>query len=172
MDAINGKVGMVPVDQGIIKAHPEPFRPERFHVFLHQIPPRGGIGAFVVGVLGIEHAEAFVVLGGEHGVFHARRLGRLGPGVSVIEIGIEMLKIFLVFFLRNALPAFHPFMPGGQGIQSPMNEHAEPGSGEPFRIAGGFADNVAAHMDFPPLVDFLFQQEYNIFRKKMGCIFP
>ena len=77
-------------------------------------------------------------------------LGGFGPGPGVIQIGIEMLEILLVFFFGDAFPVLDPFVPGRQRIQTPMNEHAETIRPEPFRVAGGFAGNIAAHMKFPP----------------------
>ena len=150
MEHVDGEMGMVPVNQGIVKANLQALSPECVHVFPHQIPARGGVGAFVIGELGIEHAKAFVMLGGEHGILHAGGLGGFGPGPGVIQIGIEMLEILLVFFFGDAFPVLDPFVPGRQRIQAPMNEHAETIRPEPFRVAGGFAGNIAAHMKFPP----------------------
>lgn len=75
---------MVPVDEGVVKADMQPLRPEGVDKFPHKIPSGLGVGAFVIGVGRVEQAKAFMVLGGQDGVFHPRRLGlpRPLPGIE------------------------------------------------------------------------------------------
>ena len=145
MEHINGKVRVMPVDQRIIKAYVQPLGPESVHILPHQIAPGGSIGALVVGVLRVPHAEAFVMLGGQHRVLHPGGLRLTGPFPRVVQVGIKILKILVVFFLRDALVGLDPFVAGGHGVQAPMDKHTEAVVPEPRGIAGGFADDVAAH---------------------------
>ena len=84
MEGIDGEIGMVPVDEGVVKADMQPLRPEGVDKFPHKIPSGLGVGAFVIGVGRVEQAKAFMVLGGQDGVFHPRRLGlpRPLPGIE------------------------------------------------------------------------------------------
>jgi len=147
---------MMPVEQGIIKADFKPFRPECIHIFTHKVAAGRGVGTFVIGIPGIEHAEAFVVLGGEHGVFHSRCFCLTGPLFCVKQIGVKMAKVAVVNFLGCFFPGFYPFMACRQRVKSPMNEHAEPVVAEPFRIAGSFSDLIAGHEN-----SLLFHPKYS-----------
>ena len=50
MDGIDGKIGMMPVDQKIIKADMQSFLPEDVHMLLDEIPPGGSICAPVIRI--------------------------------------------------------------------------------------------------------------------------
>jgi hypothetical protein len=54
MDGIDGKIGMMPVDQKIIKADMQSFLPEDVHMLLDKIPPGGSICAPVIRILRIK----------------------------------------------------------------------------------------------------------------------
>ena len=70
---------MMPVHQRIIEADAQAFGPRRFDIFADHIALGTELDGIVVGELGVPVAEAFMMLGGQHHVFHARRLGELGP---------------------------------------------------------------------------------------------
>ena len=135
----------MPVDQRIIETDVQSLGAERVDVFAHEVAPGGRVGAFIIGVLAVEHAEAFVMLRRQHGVFHTGRLRLARPFARVEEIGIEIFEILIVLFFRRFFAVFYPFMPRGHGVQPPMNEHAEAVMPEPHGIARRFSHNVAAH---------------------------
>ena len=132
----------MPVDQRIVEAHLQPLGPESVRIFPHQIPPKGGVGALVIGILAVKQAEALVMLGGQHRVLHARGLGLPGPFPRVKQVGIEVVKVFLILLFRGALVVFHPFVPGRQGVQAEVDEHAETIVAEPCGITGSLAGYV------------------------------
>ena len=123
--AVVREIGMVPIDDGIIEADLEPFGAEGVDVFAHEVAMRGRVGRLVIGQLGIEQAEAVVVLGGEHGVFHAGLFGELRPLFRVVIHGIKFVEIGLIGFHGDTLLAAHPFAARRNGVQPPMDEHAE-----------------------------------------------
>ena len=100
---------MVPIQQGIIQTHFQPFSPERLHVFPDQVPAAKSVGGFVVGQLAVEQAESIVVLGGKNRVFHPGLPGQGRPNLWVILARIELLEIRLVSFGADALNTAHPF---------------------------------------------------------------
>ena len=63
----------------MVQANLQTLSTEGLHIFLHQIPAEGGAGDLEVGVLGIKHAEAVVMLGGQNSILHAGGLGGAGP---------------------------------------------------------------------------------------------
>ena len=146
MDLVDGEVRMMPVDEGVVKAHPQPFGPEGVHIFPDKIPAGGGVGALIVGVLGIKHAESLVMLGGHHRVLHAGGLGLPGPFPGVVEIGVKIAEIFLVFFLADLFVGLDPLVPGRHGIQAPVDEHTEAVVAEPGGVAGGAVDGITGHI--------------------------
>ena len=64
MERVNGEFRVMPIDQRVVKAHLQALCPKSLHILLHQISAKGSIGDLEVGILAIEHTEAFVVLGG------------------------------------------------------------------------------------------------------------
>ena len=149
---IDGDLREVPVEQRIVKTDVQALGAEGVNIFAHQVAARGRVGALIIGILGVPHAEAFVVLGGEHGVFHARGLGLARPFARVEQVGIEILEVFVVLFLGNLLAHLDPFVAGRHGIQPPVDEHAEAVVREPGGVARRFARYVAGHFHFPPFL--------------------
>ena len=86
-----------------------------------------------------------MVLRGQNGVFHARRFRLTRPFARIEQIGIEMLEVFVVFFLGNALAGLDPFVARGHRIKPPVNEHSKAVAGEPCGVAGRFAGYIAGH---------------------------
>src|SRR5690606_13624701 len=99
--------------------------------------------------LAVEHTEALVMLGGHHGVAHTRGLCLAGPLTGVVEVGIEVLEIEVVMRLGYHLAHLNPLVAGGHRVQPPVDEHAEPVSGEPGGVLGQLARYIAGHIHFP-----------------------
>ena len=149
MMPVNREFRMVPVDQRIIEADLQALGAEGIHVFLHKVAAGGRVGALVIGIGAVKHAEAFVVLGGEHRIFHAGCLGLARPFAGVVQIGIKVLEVLVVMFLGNAFAHLDPLVARRHGVQAPVDEHAESVVAEPCGIAGSFSNDVAAHMPLP-----------------------
>ena len=105
-----------------------------------EVAPGGGVRRLVVGELAVPEGEAFVVLRGDDEVLHARLVGKLGPELRVIQVGVKVLEVLLVFLVGDLLDVLDPFMPRGEGISAPVDEHAEAVVGEPTAIANGRSD--------------------------------
>ena len=56
-----------------------------------------------------------------------------------------MLEVQVVLRFRDAFICLDPFVAGGKGVESPMDEHAETVLREPGRISGGFPGDIRAH---------------------------
>ena len=136
-------VGVVPVPPGVVEAQPEPCRMDRRRELPHDILAVGGIGDGEGVVVGGEVGEAVVVLGGQHGIFHAAFFGDGHPLPGIVLFGIEaavggvIFKVHDVFMAacavlgarRIAFPADFPFQ---QGRGVPVDKEAEFGVPEPF----------------------------------------
>jgi hypothetical protein len=129
-------VRVVPVDRRVVNTPPEPgFVAGVGQLFDHVAAERRfGARDLVVGEPGIEHAEAVVVLGGEHHVSHAGGFGGLGPLAGVELDGIEPLVEIVVDLdgdraLASAAPPFAPARPADLGAleahRPPVHEQAE-----------------------------------------------
>ena len=59
------------------------------------------------------------------GVFHAGLFGELRPLFRVVIHGIKFVEIGLIGFHGDTLLAAHPFAARRNGVQPPMDEHAE-----------------------------------------------
>ena len=131
--AIVGIIGMMPIQQRIIQADLEALGAEGVHKLAHGVPAEGGVGGFEIGIPAIEQAEAVMVLGGEDGVFHAglARHGRPGAGIEIRRR--KLPKIGQVIGLGHTLGGAHPLPARGDGIQPPMDKHAEPRLAVPRR---------------------------------------
>jgi len=102
----------------------------------HWVTPKGGgIHDVVLGLFGMEHAKAIVVLGGNDHVLLTGLDRQPSPSVRVELRGVEAGRQAFVLIhadqgvLHDPLadpgnaPAFPA--PGGQCIQPPVNEHAK-----------------------------------------------
>ncbi len=121
-----------------------------FGELLERIALEGSGGDDVEGVdLGVEHGEAVVVLGGDDDVLHA---GGLGEGDDVVRAeagGIELRGEGLVVGDGDGEVVHDPFadvvgalavpFAGGDGVEAPVDEHAEAGIAPPChaRVALG-----------------------------------
>src|SRR5258708_865225 len=87
-----GAIGVVPIPQGIIKADTQAFGAHRLNIFSYQVATWTLLRSAIVGSLGVEVAEAFVMLGGHHHIFLSGLLGQLGPCARSIGLGLELLR--------------------------------------------------------------------------------
>ena len=89
-------------------------------------------GREFVGAI-VEQTETVVMPRGEHDVFHSGRLGGFHPRRHAGG-GIELVGQFGVFLVGNLLVPLHPLAASGNGIKTPVNEHAEPCLAKPFSL--------------------------------------
>ncbi len=118
-------IGMVPIHQGIVKAEAQAFRAGGFDVFTNEIAAGSLFWGAVFGQLGVEVAEAFVMLGSHHHVFLPGLFGEPGPSTRGIWFRLEALGELLVFGYGNAFVFHHPFVAAEHAVQAPMDEHAK-----------------------------------------------
>ncbi len=123
---------MVPVDEGVIEPDAYALGPERVHRHPDEVLPVGGLRGLVIGVFGIKKAEALVVLRGHDEVFHPGLFRVPRPFLRVVQVGVEEVEIFLILFVRYALVVSDPFVTGGERVEAPVDEHAEPRLGPPL----------------------------------------
>ena len=113
VEPVDDEVGVVPVDEGVVEADVEALGAEGVDDLAEQVAPGGGVGGLVVGVLGVEEAEALVVLRRDDEVLHAGGLGLGGPGLRVEEIGVEEVEVDLVLLVVDVLDVLDPLVAGG-----------------------------------------------------------
>ncbi|MBA7649354.1 hypothetical protein ES703_57151 [subsurface metagenome] len=95
----------------------------------------GSIHHIILRKLGIEQAEAIMVLTGDDDILHARFLCHPDPLCGIELHRIELWSEFLILFHRNLSCCQYPFrMPGlplpfagGYGIEPPVDEHPKTG---------------------------------------------
>src|SRR5262249_13095673 len=116
----------------------------------------GGVGEFGDGVavegrriinvvgrdVGMEHREAVVVFGGDDPVLHAGVLGGFDEFVGVEFHRVELFRVFGVFGDGDFGVVHDPFADvldllsfidaGGDGVDAPVDEHAEAGFAPPL----------------------------------------
>src|SRR6516164_7682470 len=123
------------VGRRVVEAEGHPCQACRLGQHGRHVPAVRRAGDLVIGPLGIKHAKAVVVLGGEHDVALSRLLSELYPRLRIELNGIEFHVEVGVLSLRNAPLAGNHDGPGGfdtgQRIRPPMDEHAELGVLEP-----------------------------------------
>ena len=126
-----GVVRVPPVEEGEVQARPQPPLPGGLQVLPDKIPSCRGIGGLEIRIGAVKETESVVMLGGHDHILHPRPLGRIHPGAHIAVSGVEFLPIGVICFVGDALDAAHPLASGRNGIQSPMDEHSEPGPGVP-----------------------------------------
>ena len=94
------KIRMVPVPGGVVKTKAEVCFMAGLGEFADDIAAVGRLGAgyFIIGQLGIEHAETIVVLGGKDQVFHPCVAGNLNPFIGVEFYRVELLIEIIINF--------------------------------------------------------------------------
>ena len=142
-----GEIGIVPVRDGIIETEFQAGLARCIGQFLHRIAMEGSrFDDVKVGEFGAVHAKAVMVFGGDDDVFHAGAFGDADPFAGIEVGGIELGGEFFVFGRRYFGLQLDPFgvvflafpFAGGDGVDAPMNEHAEPGLVEPGHPVGVF----------------------------------
>jgi len=134
---IGGVAGVVPIEERVVEPDLESFGAEGVYKFTDEVASGGSVGGFEVGEFGIEEAKSFVVFGREDSVFLAGGLCEASPGAGVKAGRIELVEVGLVIVVGDAFLALDPFASGGDGVEAPVDEHAEAVSAEPSETVGG-----------------------------------
>ena len=117
---------MMPIAHRVVRAKRDSAPLAGGAKFLHHVAAERRTHDVVVGLLGVPQAEAVVMLGREHHVLHAGRLGNGHPLVGIeaggVELGVQVIVVGDGRFLSSR-PA--DFMPR-DAHRPPMDEHAEP----------------------------------------------
>ena len=77
-----------------------------------------------------------MVFGSDDDVFHARVLCDSHPLVGIVLNRVELRHELGVFGHGDLLPIHHPLTPARDGINSPVNEQAEPPFAPPLHAGG------------------------------------
>ena len=145
MVEVNGKIGMVPVDQRVIETDVQPLCAESVHIFAYQIPAAGCIGGFIIRIFAVEQTEALMMLGGQNRIFHSGGFCLSRPVPGIAEIRTKKFKIDVILFFRDFFAGLDPFMARRQRVKTEVDEHAETVMGKPCGIARRFTGNVTGH---------------------------
>ena len=138
------EIRVMPVDQGVVQTHAQPFGSHCVHKFPHKIAPAGGICTLIIRQLGIKQAETVMVLGGQHNILHARPLRAPSPVAGIISLRGELLHILLILLCGDLCLAHVPFAASGNRIEPPVQEHPKARVLEPLYPFFAFC-----HMDYP-----------------------
>ena len=134
VDFVHSELGVVPVNQRVVKTHLDALGTERIHRGTNQVFAVRRVGHTVVGVLCRPQTKAFVVLGGDDEILHAGLFGTARPLFGVKEIGVEVVKELLVVGITYLLVVADPLVARRQGVQPPVDEHAEAVVRKPRRV--------------------------------------
>src|SRR6266851_3048659 len=118
-------VGMVPVHERVVEADAQAFGAGGVDILADEIALGSLLGGAVVGELGVEVAEALVVLGRHDHVLHAGGLGEFGPGAREARLGVELFVQRQVLDDRDCLGLHGPLVPAILAIEAEVDEHAE-----------------------------------------------
>ena len=146
VDVVDHEVGVVPVDQRVVEADPQPSAAEGVHHRMQQVLAVRRARGLVIGERAVPQAEALVMLAGDHEVAHAGAGGGVRPHAGIVEVGIEAVEVPLVDLVRDLLLVLDPLVPGRQRVQPPVDEHAEAVVHEPRRVPGARSDRGSAHV--------------------------
>lgn len=94
------------------------------------------------GILAVEQAKPLVMLCGQHSVFHPGLFCRTRPRIGVKARRIPLFKILFIFLPRYLFVAHHPSAAARNGVQAPMNKHAEAVVHKPFCALSSFFKNI------------------------------
>ena len=137
---------MVPVNDGVVKAHLQAALAAGIHVFPDDVPVDGAFGV-VIRLGAVKQAEPFMVLAGQYHVPASCVLRKLRPFFRQSFPGLEQgegfrgvgVRIRLHVLLNPFGPAGLAFpFPGQPGIQAVMDEHAEFSVTPPLHAAAAF----------------------------------
>src|SRR3569833_397007 len=135
---VDGVVGMVPVEQGVVEPDTQIFRAEGVDLRAEEVSTRRGGSGFIIREFGVPKTEAVVVLGRHDEVFHAGVRGGFCPGGGVIKVRVEVLEVASIVCLRvGAGPTFDPFATRREGVEAPVDEETESVVDEPACVSVG-----------------------------------
>ena len=142
---VDGEVRMMPVDQGVIEANADTLCTECINKLSDKVSSCRSVGAFIIGVLAVEHTEAFMMLSCKNSIFHAGCFCLTSPFFCIIQVWIKVFKIEVVFFLRCALTGFYPLVACRHCVQPPVNEHSKSVMGKPCGISRCLFGYITGH---------------------------
>jgi hypothetical protein len=124
---------MVPVHDGVIEADLDALSVAGIGQLLQDIALEGRGGNVEIRVLGIEQAEAVVMLGGDDDVFHTGAFCHPHPLVGIEPDRVELAHELVVLGKGDLGGCADPFgvigpplpLTGGDRIQAPVDEQAE-----------------------------------------------
>src|SRR5580698_2928718 len=116
---------MMPIHQGVVEAHTQTLGSRSFNILANHISPGSLLRSTVAGQLRIEIAEALMMLGSHHHVFHASLFGQVRPRARRIQRRPKSNCVRYIFIYRDGLVLHDPFMPLYCAVDAEVNEHAE-----------------------------------------------
>ncbi len=118
-------VGVMPVRQRVVEPEENAAPAAGLGQHGEHVPPVRRVRHLVVGLRGVPHAEAVVVLGGEAEVLHAGRLQRVEPALGVVAARVELGDELLVVAPLHAPAPQDLLVPRRDRVQPPVHEQAE-----------------------------------------------
>jgi hypothetical protein len=131
---VDEEVGMVPVEQGVVKADLQAGRSDSVNVLGDDVLAVWRVHHRVVSQLGVPKAEALVMLRGQHDVLHARPLGLPDPVDGIEQVRLEVARVALVRLCLNPLAVHQPLVAGPQCVQTPVHEETETIMAQPIEL--------------------------------------
>ena len=126
------EIRVVPVDQGVVQAHAQPLGAHRVHEFPHQIASAGRVCALVIRQFRVKQAKAVVMLRCQYDIPHSGLFCPTRPVSWVIGFRSKLPHIALIFLRWHPGSAHIPFAAPWDRVESPMQEHPEPGLLKPL----------------------------------------
>ncbi len=142
VQVVDDELRVMPVDDRMVEADFHVLAAESIGHRPDEVFAAGGVGGVVIGQRRVEQAEAVVVLGGDDEVLHARPGGGFRPDLGVVQVRVEVLEIPVVDVIGDLLDMLHPFVPGGEGVDAPVDEETETILLEPGCVTDGGPDDV------------------------------
>ncbi len=138
-------VRVMPVHDRVVPADPQALLPAGVRERLHDVPAERGGHDVEVGLGRVEEAEPVVVLGGDHDVLHAGLLRQADPGERIEFPRVEPFAEGVVLVDRDPRGIPDPLsvaglavpLSGGNGVEPPVDEHAEAGLPPPVEARVG-----------------------------------
>ena len=100
----------MPVKKRIIKAYFYALGSESVNIFFNKVSACLGVCGFKIGIFRVKKAKSLMVLGCEHGIFHACLFCICRPLFRVIKVGVKVVKIFFVVFIGYPFVIHNPLM--------------------------------------------------------------
>ena len=131
---------VVPIWNRVEESELEAGLPKCRRQLLERVPfPRGGLDHIVIRLARVKHAEAFVVLGGDHHVFHPRASHQLRPLLRIELRRTKLPRILCVKGIGQSCLLLNPLaviclaspLAGGNRVQAPVDKQTELRIAEP-----------------------------------------